>query len=81
MITPAVSQPFSPPKPLTQCASCGEPLYAGGPMRSVPGGVMHVGCHLLETRKRQAPRHLELVVDNTATASRSTEPSGLGPAA
>jgi hypothetical protein len=81
MITPAVTQSFSPPKPLTHCAACGEPLYAGGPMRSVPGGAMHVGCHLLETRKRRAPRHLELVVDNTAKLSAAADTSGLGPAA
>jgi hypothetical protein len=50
------------PKPLTRCTACGEPLYAGYPMRTVPGGAMHVGCHVLEVNKRAA-RHLEVVPD------------------
>ncbi len=81
MITPAVTQPSSLPKPLTHCAACGEPLYAGFPMRTVPGGAMHVGCHLLEMRRRQAPRHLELVVDNTDSVPRPADEGGLEPAA
>jgi hypothetical protein len=81
MINPAPTESSSLPRSLTQCAACGEPLYAGSPMRSVPGGAMHVGCHLLEMRKRSAPRHLELVVDNTVHAPRLGDSSGLKPAA
>jgi hypothetical protein len=51
------------PKPLTHCAACGEPLYAGYPLQTVPGGAMHVGCHVLEMNKRSA-RHLEVVPDS-----------------
>jgi len=81
MITPAVTTQVSPPKPLTQCAACGEPLYAGSPMRTVSHGAMHVGCYVLAMRTRTAPRHLELVVDNSDWAARFVDHSGLGPAA
>ncbi len=64
MITPAVNPDAGLPKALTHCVRCEEPLYAGFPMRSVPGGAMHVGCWVLH-RNAQAHRHLELVVDNT----------------
>ena len=52
----------SAPKPLMHCMACGEPLYAGHPMSTIPGGAMHVGCHVLEVNKRAA-RHLEVVPD------------------
>lgn len=81
MITPASTQQFSPPKPLAHCAACGEPLYAGFPMRTVSGGAMHVGCYVLKMSKRPARRHLELVVDNTAKTSWLVDTSGLEPAA
>jgi hypothetical protein len=82
MMTPAATKPFSPPKPLTKCAACGEPLYAGFPMRTVPGGgAMHVGCYVLEMGKRRPARHLELVVDNSVQETWLAEHSGLEPAA
>jgi hypothetical protein len=40
------------PEPLTYCAECSEPLYAGFPMRSIDAGAMHVGCYVLSTGRQ-----------------------------
>jgi len=50
VIATAVSAPFCPPRPVTRCLACCEPVYAGFPLRAVPDGAMHVGCYVLAAR-------------------------------